>query len=43
MGFQLDALAKRGGVKDGTAIKAWLDRVHDRDAYKAMRQVTDAD
>ena len=43
MGFQLDALAKRGGVKDGTAIKAWLDRVHQRDAYKAMRKVTDAD
>lgn len=43
MGFQLDAISKRGGVKDGSALKAWLDRVQQRDAYKAMRKVTDAD
>ncbi|XBQ16111.1 MAG: glutathione S-transferase family protein [Oceanicaulis sp.] len=43
MGFQLENADRAGAIDKDSPVKAWLEKIRDRDAYKAMRKVTAED
>lgn len=43
MGFQLESADQRGAVDKDSPIKAWLERIKDREAWNAMRRITTSD
>lgn len=43
MGFQMEAAAARGVLKDDSPVHAWLERIRAREAHQRMRKITAED
>jgi len=43
MGFQMEAAAARGVLKEDSPVHAWLERIRARDGHKRMRKITAED
>ena len=43
MGFQLESADRNGAIDKDSPVKAWLERIQQRDAWHAMRRITTSD